>query len=239
MATALPGSIEWYQQQGYNVILPTAVPSASSGVTLSGQPIATSTPTGTVSTGLSAVSITGGIIPTTQAAAPLVGSVVAVITSILGSIGIKQLLKYLAASVGFSALWNAVKDVFTESGQQSLIETTIATLIPGQQAFLDEFPAGMGELGGRIVRTWAAGGAKVYFCMVEKPTRSGSSIVPYVYSAKRSAWLPFSFPRNVVFGRRELDVAAALSGKKRISKKRALRALAGTNRRRATKKEDC
>lgn len=239
MATALPGSIEWYQQMGYPIILPTSVSPTSSPAAAAG---VVSIPSA-IQTAGGAPAIAG--VPslpsaTTQAPAAasgimalLGGSVVAAIRWLITQFGLRAIITAILSAIGFAAIANQARD-----DDPGGLDSWLAAIIPGQQAFLGEFPAGMGELGGRIVKTWTAGGARVYFCMVEKPTRSGSTITPYVYSAKRGCWLPFSFPRNVVFGKTELEVAAALSGRKRISKKRALRALAGRTPRRTVKKED-
>lgn len=164
--------------------------------------------------------------PTAQAQAialpALAGGLLAVLRWILTQFGAKQILVGLFSLIGIQLF----KEVIDESGQ-GRVESIIATLIPGQQEFLGEWPAGLGQIEGRLVQKWTAGGAKVYFASFEQPTRQGSHIQYYVYSVKRQAWLPYSYRRNIVFGARELDIAAALGGRKRIGKKKALRALAG------------
>lgn len=163
-------------------------------------------------------------VPAVAAAiAALGGSVAAVLRWVVATFGAKQVAAALLSLIGVQLF----KEVAEEAGQ-GFLEGGLATLIPGQQGWLGEFPAGMGELGGRVVRTWTAGGARVYFCMVEKPTRRGTRLQPYVYSVKRSAWLPFSYRRNIVVGAKELSLAAALGHKRRMGKRRVLQTIAGT-----------
>ncbi len=146
----------------------------------------------------------------------------AVLEWVVKQFGAKKVLVGLFSLLGIQLF----KEVVDESGQ-GRVESIIATLIPGQQALLGEWPAGLGQIEGRLVQKWTAGGAKVYFASFEQPTRTGAHIQYYVYSVKRQAWLPYSYRKNIVFGARELDIAAALGGRKRIGKKKALRALAG------------
>ena len=164
--------------------------------------------------------------PTVQAGAlaiPAIGAgLLAILKWAIAQFGVKQIISALLGLVGVQVF----REVLNESGQ-GVLEGAIATIIPGQQAFLGEWPAGLGSIEGRLVQKWTAGGAKVYFASFEQPTRQGSHIQYYVYSVKRQAWLPYSYRRNIVFGARELDIAAALGGRKRIGKKKALKALAG------------
>ncbi len=164
--------------------------------------------------------------PTAQAGAAVLpaiaGGILAVLRWVVAQFGAKQILIALRSFLGI----NLFKEVIDESGQ-GRVEMGLATILPGQQEWLGEWPAGLGQIEGRLVQKWTAGGAKVYFASFEQPTRQGSHIQYYVFSVKRQAWLPYSYRRNVVFGARELDIASALGGRKRIGKKTALRALAG------------
>lgn len=165
--------------------------------------------------------------PVVQAISPAVipaigGLILTAIRALIAQFGLRTLILGILSAIGFKA----IKELADETGQ-GIIETAVSTLIPGQQEWLGEWPAGLGQIEGRLVQKWTAGGAKVYFASFEQPTRSGSHIQYYVWSAKRQAWLPYSYRRNIVFGARELDIAAALGGKRRIGKKTALRALAG------------
>jgi hypothetical protein len=166
--------------------------------------------------------------PTTQAyLSPAVipaiaGALLTALRAIISAFGIKQVVIALLSLVGVQLF----KEVLSDQGQ-GVLEGGLATMIPGQQEFLGEWPAGLGQIEGRLVRKWTAGGSRTYFAMYEQPRQHGSHIQYYAWSPKKQAWLPYSYRRNIVFGGKELDIAAALGGRKRIGKKRALRALAG------------
>ncbi len=145
----------------------------------------------------------------------------------LAARGLAWVISWLLTTWGGRAVIAALVAVLGKSNILSELGEVAATIIPGQQEWLGEWPAGLGQIEGRLVQKWTAGGAKVYFASFEQPTRQGSHIQYYVFSVKRQAWLPYSYRRNIVFGARELDIASALGGKRRIGKKTALRALAG------------
>lgn len=104
------------------------------------------------------------------------------------------------------------------------LERIIYTVLPGQQAFLGEFPPGLDKLGGQVVKKWRAGVA--YFAIILRTTKTGFVYQRVVYSAKRSLWVPVSIPRNIVVGAKELRIAAALGHKRRVGKRRLLQLIA-------------
>lgn len=145
----------------------------------------------------------------------------------LTALGLSKVLSWLLGLFGAGAVGAAILAIVGKDTILGWLGGALATILPGEQAWLGEWPAGLGSIEGRLVRKWTAGGAKTYFAEFEQPRQHGSHIQFYAWSPKKAAWLPYSYRRNIVFGAKELDVAAALGGRKRIGKKKALRALAG------------
>ncbi len=149
------------------------------------------------------------------------------ITSFLTNLGINSVIKWLVGIFGIGALGAALVAVVGKDTIAGWIGTAIATIIPGVQGSLGEFPPGLGSIEGREVRRWSAGGQRTYFAVFEQPTKSGSHLQYYAYSQRRGAWLPYSYRRNIVFGAKELELAAALGHRKHMGKKKVLQAIAG------------
>ncbi len=149
------------------------------------------------------------------------------IATALSTLGVSKALQWLISLFGLGAIGAALVALIGKDTILSWVGGAIATILPGQQEWLGEYPAGLGQIEGRLVQKWTAGGQRTYFASFEQPTRTGARIQFYAYSSKRNAWLPYSYKRNIVIGAKELQLASALGYRRHVGKKKLLQLVAG------------
>lgn len=155
------------------------------------------------------------------AVAPVVGMAIGTLGSFIASKWGIGILTTLIGMFGIDMFY----DPYDEGTPlPDFIERAIYTLIPGQQTFLGEFPAGLGDIGGVVLKRWKAG--EGYFAIIRHPTARGFTTRRWAYSKKRGLWRPVRSARNIVIGAKELRIAATLGHKRRIGKRKLLQYIA-------------
>jgi len=141
--------------------------------------------------------------------------------------GLAWLIRMALSKWGLSAIVATLLGLVSREAIQGELGQMVATIVPGLQPGLGEFPPGLGEIQGRLMKRWRAGLA--FFAQFEQPSKRGTTIRTYCWI--RGAWRPIRLPRNIVIGAKELRLASTLGHKRRIGKRRVLQIIASPARR--------